>query len=78
MEKELSYDPAKQGYAKANVAKAYFNDTMSKDSACHMLARWLRVNPTLRERLQEVGYNPRRHHFTPMELRIIFDVLGEP
>ena len=78
MEKELSYDPAKQGYAKANVAKAYFNDTMSKDSACHMLARWLRTNPTLWESLQEVGYNPHRHHFTPMELRIIFDVLGEP
>ena len=36
------------------------------------------MNPEIVERLAAAGYRTRQHIFTPQQLRIIYDVLGEP
>lgn len=70
--------PAVAGCSKAELAKAYFPNSESDETARRNLARWIAMNPELVERLANSGYRKRQHFYTPMQISIIYDVLGEP
>jgi hypothetical protein len=66
-----------RSYTKAELSLRY-NPEMSEATARQHLRRWIYANPGLMEALQQAGYNPRRHSFTPREVALIFEYLGEP
>ena len=71
-----------QGYAvgnknKTEVAQAYF-PTVEPSTARRNLSRWIRMNPQLEQHLSEAGYQCRQKYFTPLQLSLLYDALGEP
>lgn len=64
-------------YSKVEMARLY-NPTMCLTLALQTLARWMRMNTTLMDELEQIGYNKYRRAFTPAEVRIIVKYLGEP
>jgi hypothetical protein len=59
------------------LALAY-NPDITPKRAWQKLQSWIDYNKPLTKALQKAGYNPRRRSFTPMEVKLIFDFLGEP
>lgn len=79
METEHYFAPKNfSGCSKTELAQAYFPNTMNPDTARRNLSRWIKMNPELTTRLQETGYRERQRIFTPLQLNIIFSILGEP
>ena len=70
--------PLRAGCSKTDLARAYFPNTPNDETARRNLSRWIRMNPEIVERLAAAGYRTRQHIFTPQQLRIIYDVLGDP
>ena len=64
-------------YAKADLAMKY-NPQLSPITAMQLLRRWIAYNKDLTHELQAIGYVKSRHYFTPLEVRLIFQYLGEP
>ena len=62
---------------KTEVAQAYF-PFVESSTARRNLSRWIRMNPQLECRLEESGYRARQKYFTPLQLSILYDMLGEP
>ena len=77
MASTLQFDNLVAGYGKREVAQAYFPQA-SDTTARRQLARWIKGDPELSERLAEAGYNPRKHSFTPAQLHILFEIWGAP
>ena len=61
-----------RAYGKSELALLYFPDS-SKESAMRSLRRWLAINNRLRGIIGK-----KKRHFTPKEVRIIVEELGEP
>lgn len=61
-----------RAYGKSELALLYFPDS-SKDSAMKRLRSWFRINPRLAPLLSSRGSS-----FTPKQVRLIVDELGEP
>ena len=40
--------------------------------------KWIFLCPGLLQRLYDLGYESKRRSFTPLEVRVIVDALGEP
>lgn len=47
-------------------------------AAYRKMHRWMERCPGLMERLNDLGYEAQRRSFTPLEVRVIVDALGEP
>ena len=47
-------------------------------AAYRKMHRWMERCPGLMERLNDLGYEAQRCSFTPLEVRVIVDALGEP
>ena len=77
MASTLQFDNLVAGYGKREVAMAYFPHA-TDTTARRNLARWIKGDPELSKRLTEAGYNPHKHSFTPTQLRILYDIWGEP
>lgn len=64
-------------YGRTELALAYCPD-IAPESAWKKLKRWIDHYPGLCERLRREGYDPRRRSFTPRQVGIIVECLGEP
>ncbi len=67
-----------KAYGKSELALQYFPDAMSAHTAVNHLMSWIHRNPTLKEQLEELGYRKSAKFFTPKEVGIIVEYLGEP
>lgn len=62
---------------KYTLALAYFPNLNPK-SATEMLRRELHNNPLLMQELEAAGYCPTAKKFTPKQVKIIYNYIGEP
>lgn len=66
-------------YYKSTLAQAYFPDQACQiESSVHRLTRWIRNNRALSAALLATGYRPQQKHYTPQQVQLIFEYLGEP
>lgn len=63
--------------SKTSLAMAYAPE-LSEASARKRLVKWLNHHPTLMQRLEATGYSKSTRIFTPAQVSIIFECLGEP
>lgn len=64
-------------YGKAELALLY-QPCSTPDSAVKTLNRWINGCPLLKEELETMRYNPRRHTSLKPEVEAIVKHLGEP
>ena len=77
MASTMQFDNLVAGYGKREVAMAYFPHA-TDTTARRNLARWIKGDPELLQRLTEAGYDPHRHSFTPAQMRILYEIWGAP
>lgn len=51
---------------------------LTPHSAWRKLKTWIQANAELQSKLCAVGYNPRLRSFTPLQVALIVEYLGEP
>jgi len=66
-----------KGYHKAELAQMYHPD-MSVPSAMCKMRRWINRNAKLKRKLMEVQVSGQNHAYTPREVGVIVEFLGEP
>lgn len=65
-------------YTKRELAKLYFPNTKNMDSAVANLRNLFKQNGDLLNLLHKSGYHSHNKSFTPRQVRIIVEFLGEP
>lgn len=73
MEKEFII----RSYGYCELALLYFPNS-NKKSASTQLGRWMRQNEKLKMPLIELGYKPRKKILTPVQVKLIVELFGEP
>ena len=68
---------SRPGMRKSDMAQAYFPN-VTPSTARRNLLRWIAMNPELQERLQKTGYQKEQRYFTPVQVSILYEILGEP
>ena len=63
---------------KSELAMLYFPQTESAHTAVNHLMSWINRNPELLEALRLTGYRKQAKYFSPKEVALIVDFLGEP
>ena len=63
---------------KSELARRYFPNAKTDNSACTMLAQYMRRCTSLMTELREVGYYPTQRMLTPRQVALITHYLGEP
>jgi len=66
-----------KAYTKKELALRYFPDSMPRTAVNHLMA-WIRRCPSLWQELINMGYLPTSKAFTPRQVKIITEMLGEP
>ena len=64
-------------YGRMQLAQMYCPAVMP-ESAWKKCKRWMRLYPGLMERLTAIGYTEHSRSFTPAQVRLTVDALGEP
>ena len=64
-------------YGRMELAQMY-NPCMNPHSAYRKFIMWIELCPNLRDRLMEMGHNPRKRTYTPLQVKAIIEALGEP
>jgi len=64
-------------YGKGELAQLYA-PAISERAACKKLQMWIERNTELCDALQRSGLAPHSKTFTPYQVRLIVDALGEP
>jgi len=65
-------------YGRTELAQLYAPD-ITPEAAWRKLRSWMDIHPTLGSTLATMGYDPRRQRsFTPAQVRVITEALGEP
>ena len=64
-------------YGRTELA-VYYCPCISPESAWRKLRRWMKLCPGLPEKLAASGYDGRQRSFTPAQVSIIIEALGEP
>ena len=64
-------------YTKKELALMYFPDSTPRTAVSHLMC-WIRRCTQLWEQLQETGYEPTCKTFTPRQVKVIVEQLGEP
>lgn len=77
MSDKTLYDIPVRSYGKGELSSMY-NPNISPSAARKKLSQWMHHHPTLMHRLLDTGYNENQRAFTPKQVRLIFDALGEP
>ena len=67
-----------QQYGKSELALLYFPNAATASGALSNLNYWIRCNNTLTMALQKCGMPPHSKFFTPKEVSLIIEYLGEP
>ncbi len=66
-----------KSYAYCELALLYFPNS-TKKSASVQLRRWIKLNTKLIQKLKNHGFKPGQRLFTPKQVGIIIQYLGEP
>lgn len=80
MKKEEEYDEQKfkvRSYGKSELAILYLPN-ISPQSAADALRIWIIKHPGLSEALAATGAKPKDKKYTPAQVRMIVEALGEP
>lgn len=77
MKTEEKKTRAVRSYSKKELALAYAPE-LTTGGAVKRLGVWMRYNPQLWQELQKRGYRTRQKLFTPQQVDVIFQYLGEP
>ena len=64
-------------YGRTELAQLYSPNT-TPQSAYNKLQRWIRRYPNLYEQLVQAGHRPHQREYTPLQVRLIVEALGEP
>jgi hypothetical protein len=64
-------------YSYCELAMLYFPNS-TKKSASAQLGRWIRENDKLKCQWIEMGFKPRKKILTPIQVKLIVEVFGEP
>ena len=64
-------------YGRMELAQMYCH-TIMPESAWKKFKRWMRLYPGLMQRLSAIGYTEHSRSFTPAQVRLIVEALGEP
>jgi hypothetical protein len=64
-------------YGKGELAMLYAPH-VSQAAACKRLMYWISLQPQLVDALKRYGLTPTSRTFTPIQVRLIVDALGEP
>jgi len=67
-----------RSYSKKELALCYFPTSENPHSAVNHLMAWINRCTPLREALEQQGYQKTAKWFSPKEVRMIIDHLGEP
>ena len=67
-----------QPYGKSELALLYFPNAATVSGALSNLNYWIRRNKALSNELKKCGMPPRSKSFTPKEVALIIEHLGEP
>jgi hypothetical protein len=73
MEKEFVI----RSYSYCELAMLYFPNS-TKKSASAQLGRWIQGNEKLKSQLLAIGYKPRKKILTPIQVKLIVELFGEP
>lgn len=77
MTDRYDYDMDIVSMSKGQLAQMYAPD-LTPHAAVNRLANWIRLHPTLLEELQRTGYRKTSRLFTPQQVHLIVERLGEP
>ena len=66
-----------RSYGKGELALLYLPD-VTPNAARRTLNAWINVSPGLSERLHQPGLTASSHYYTPAQVRMIVEALGEP
>lgn len=64
-------------YGRTELSLLY-SPNLTPDGAWRRLKRWIFLFPGLTERLEAIGYSSRQRSFTPAQVQLIVEALGEP
>lgn len=67
-----------KAYSKAELAMLYFPTDSNTHISVNRLMSWINRNTTLLAALYTSGYRKSSKFFTPRQVRLIVDYLGEP
>ena len=67
-----------QSYSKSALARKYFPEAASAHTAVNHLMAWIKRCRPLAEALSATGYQKLAKTFTPKEVDLIIEYLGEP
>ena len=77
MKKEEMKEWQVRAMSKSELAMAYA-PCLTPQSAVNRLMVWIRHNPELTEALRRTGYRKQQKLLTSLQVRTIFNYLGEP
>ena len=66
-----------RAYTKSELAQLYAPYVCSR-AACKKLLTWIKRNTELHDALLRSGLTPHSKEYTPYQVRLIVDALGEP
>ena len=66
-----------RAYGRMELAQLY-SPELTDIAAYRKMKKWISLCPGLLRRLYDLGTESKRRSFTPLEVRVIVDALGEP
>ena len=66
-----------KAYGRMELAMMYAPE-IAPSSAYRKLCRWIDRCPGLKQKLKRIGYSPLTRQFTPLQVKMIVEHLGEP
>ncbi len=69
--------PTVKTYGLGELAQKY-NPQLTNSAARKKLYVWINRHPTLMSDLRKTGYTDKQRTFTPKQVELIFEALGEP
>ena len=66
-----------RAYGRTELAQLY-NPHLAPSTAWHRLRSWVAQYPGLMQRLEKTGYSSQKRTWTPLQVRLIVEALGEP
>lgn len=66
-----------RSYGKSELAQLYL-PTVTPCAARRTFNGWITLSPGLTDRLKSCGFSPSSHYYTPRQVQLIVEALGEP
>ena len=66
-----------RSYGKSELAQLYLPD-ITPCAARRTFNAWINLSPGLSDRLKAYGFSTKSHYYTPAQVRMIVEALGEP